>query len=665
MSISSISEVIDHLNGKTIVSFDLFDTLIFRSSVKFEDILELSAKYLSGEVLRYTGKCVEWQHVLELRTYVTCLLKKSLQENTEEPTLVDIYQRIGYLLGLEHDILEDVAQAVADYEFSLDCQSLALLDDSETLLGILSRLKQQGNRLIVTSDMYYTLQQVEKILNKLGLLSVFDRVYVSSDIRKTKQTGNLYKFINHDLSVSGTEVLHIGDNFRSDVKMAKKVNWNGIHFNGKAKLTPRFPLDSPLPESLVYQLILSFVYRMAVEVHQRGISKLYFLTRDATVIKVITKKLISESTYLKKLIGHVEIHDLEINRQVSMYLELEQSDGAIEIMEMFLWQRPSGFFADEFFSFIQLECPNQLKNLFLKSKYDINTFVRRMEIEGEEISSAIKVAASNHAKRTFDYLVQKEVVGSKNIAFVDVGYTGTVLRNITSFLIKESKLTEIDTTSISLFLFAESQGLQKNLRNTGVIANRYFSRDGIYSLLKQGEIPRALRGNYGWLECFFKDNHTGPLLGYKDLEGRIEPFFEKRVFNEKQFVLSDLIEHSKIDGELMSVSQVFQDEVKKKFLRMMSKPSKEVVESVSGLSHSVGGKDNIEDTIVHKNMTIRDFSPWRYRKFMRSDTWYVGSLAASGFPLRLVQYIAVLMRIFSHSLSLTIRLYRKFARKVK
>ncbi len=86
-----------------------------------------------------------------------------------------------------------------------------------------------GKKVICTSDMYLPLDVIKKILEKNGYKDI-DKIYLSSEIKKTKSTGNLYDYVINDLKINANEIIHIGDNIESDYKVPKKKEINAIHF---------------------------------------------------------------------------------------------------------------------------------------------------------------------------------------------------------------------------------------------------------------------------------------------------------------------------------------------------------------------------------------------------------------------------------------------------
>lgn len=79
-----------------------------------------------------------------------------------------------------------------------------------------------GKKVIFTSDMYLPKDVIQKILDKNGYVQN-DKLYLSSEIKLTKARGALYKYVLDDMKLAEKELLHIGDNFQSDVESPKNL----------------------------------------------------------------------------------------------------------------------------------------------------------------------------------------------------------------------------------------------------------------------------------------------------------------------------------------------------------------------------------------------------------------------------------------------------------
>ena len=99
----------------------------------------------------------------------------------------------------------------------------------ETAYSIYKLAKYLGKKVICTSDMYLPLDVIEQILKTNGFNEI-DKIYLSCEEMKTKSTGNLYEKVIKEENIEPSNIVHIGDNYRSDYEMAKKHKINSIYF---------------------------------------------------------------------------------------------------------------------------------------------------------------------------------------------------------------------------------------------------------------------------------------------------------------------------------------------------------------------------------------------------------------------------------------------------
>ncbi|MBR5356678.1 MAG: HAD hydrolase-like protein [Lachnospiraceae bacterium] len=181
------------------VSFDLFNTLIVRKISSFEGLLELVGIHLDESGIRIPD-------FVKKRIGA----EKKLSFN-RAPKLEEIYSE---LLKDESNI-KTSAKELAEAEFDID---ISLIEARRDVVEILNDLVKQKGSVYITSDSYYTKEQILKILNKVGVKPVSD-VLVSCEY-DTSKTGELFDRL---IDVSGERnILHIGDDIVSDIEAAKR-----------------------------------------------------------------------------------------------------------------------------------------------------------------------------------------------------------------------------------------------------------------------------------------------------------------------------------------------------------------------------------------------------------------------------------------------------------
>jgi HAD superfamily hydrolase (TIGR01549 family) len=198
-----------------IISFDIFDTLVFRKVDYPKDIFKkMSFNKLIKEIFKNE---VDFE---QLRITAEKLARKESLE--EEITLEDIYAQFKYLSKQQQKNL---------CNFELKIEQKYLFINHEIGNWIELALKY-NKKVIFVSDMYLTKKQIcQIILKDLKSLNKIDNIFVSSDLKKTKYFGTMYDYILKQYSITANEILHIGDNLLSDISSANNKNINTIYYN--------------------------------------------------------------------------------------------------------------------------------------------------------------------------------------------------------------------------------------------------------------------------------------------------------------------------------------------------------------------------------------------------------------------------------------------------
>ncbi len=95
-------------------------------------------------------------------------------------------------------------------------------------LDFFTACKDSGKRIIIISDMYLDCSTISTLLQNCGYNLDGVNVYVSSEYALTKRSGNLFKKVLELEGVRASEVLHIGDNLRSDWFRPKLIGMKSL-----------------------------------------------------------------------------------------------------------------------------------------------------------------------------------------------------------------------------------------------------------------------------------------------------------------------------------------------------------------------------------------------------------------------------------------------------
>lgn len=226
-----------------IVSFDIFDTLITRPFLYPKDLftfLNDDYRNLSNNLSIDFSRIREDAEVLA-RT-------EAHKKGKEEVTLDRIYK----IIQEEYSISKDIIQILKQKEMELE---LRFCKRRETAYSIYKLCKYMGKKIICTSDMYLPLDTIKQILNKNGYTQI-DKIYLSSEIMKTKSTGNLYEYVIEQENIEPANIIHIGDNYKSDFEIAKSKEIKAIYFPKATDIM----LDKNVTNNLSQMLIKSMPF---------------------------------------------------------------------------------------------------------------------------------------------------------------------------------------------------------------------------------------------------------------------------------------------------------------------------------------------------------------------------------------------------------------------
>lgn len=273
-----------------VISFDVFDTLIFRPFSCPADVF-----YLVGMDLDYPDFTS-----LRVQAERRAREKKHKNEGTGEVTLEEIWRELEKETGIPMD-----KGMTAEWKWETRCCYA-----NPYMLQVVNLLQNRGKRVIACSDMYLGSDPLRRLLTQCGY-SPFQAYFVSSEYGKSKYDGGLYSVIWENVGQGGSWV-HIGDNEESDVRQARRHRVYGMSYpNVQAAGEKYRPKDmSALTGSLYKGLVNAWIhngmtiYSKTYEygflygglfvvgycrfIHeyaeQHGVDKLLFLSRDGAVL---------------------------------------------------------------------------------------------------------------------------------------------------------------------------------------------------------------------------------------------------------------------------------------------------------------------------------------------------------------------------------------------
>ena len=438
----TVEKCVEELMRYDVVSFDIFDTLIFRTVDT-----PIDAFYLIGERLGLQN----FRGIRVWAEYDARMKCKELSGHTEI-TLRDIWENLIEDVGSVCSV-EDGMQLEIDTEFNV-CYA------NPFMLKVWQELLKAGKETVIVSDMYLSSGVLREILKRAGYEQI-PNIFVSCEHGVSKADGKLYEIVKK--SYQGKSLIHVGDNIYSDNKMARKAGLSVYLYPNINKNTMLYrPFDmSYLIGSAYRALISSHIYNglgnysMEYEygfiygglfvlgychfIHEycrdNSVDKVIFLSRDGDVLKKVydylypyddTEYALWSRKVATKLMADLDKHDFfrrfiyhKVNqhysvRQILKAMELEEfcdyMDEWPKIWSDWCIKHPAG----EERKFESLSAESELT--------DKNAYLVRILVEAYWEEVLLKYSKQNLAAGLY---YSRILNGCKKVAAVDIGWAGS------------------------------------------------------------------------------------------------------------------------------------------------------------------------------------------------------------------------------------------------
>lgn len=491
-----------------VISFDVFDTLILRPFTSPRVLFSIMEQRLG--IYKFAKIRVNSEDKVRE--------KKEINDGHDNVTLTEIYNLISKKTNLNPN-----EAAKLEYDLELNyCFANPYFKE------VISILKKKNKKMIVVSDMYLSQEQVQGILKSTSY--DFEDFFISSEYKKSKKNGNLFDEIIK--KYKNKNIIHIGDNYTSDIVNAEKKglhtyyyrNINDIasktRFSDMSYITNRVYsaiinnhlYNGPENYSDSYKLgfiyggiyILGFVQWINKFTNERNIDKILFLSRDGDVY----------SKMYDKLPEHKEWEYFHWSRLAGM--KITALENFYEFCRRMIWHKARGVYKIKVIHLLDFyeigHLSNKLQDLGLK-KDDIMTRANAQLIEDffyihkDEILESFK----DDINATIEQ-VKKSVGNSKRVAIIDVGWAGTgpiIIKKITNHYLN------LDTKTYSLLAGFNQpiENMASIYKMDGTVHSYLFSNTSNKDIL-DSQMNHGTTKNNLLLELFTQ-SCSPSFLGYK------------------------------------------------------------------------------------------------------------------------------------------------------
>lgn len=286
-----ISAVVDKLSQYDMVSFDIFDTLVFRV---FDE---------PADVFRYLGHKLGEESFAKLRIRAEQEAREKKKDGNVEVTIFEIYEVLSRCLPMDPQ-----AAIEAELQAEMECCYA-----NPYLKEVFDRLVEQGTTVVLTSDMYWPENYMRRLLDSCGYRG-YHGLFVSCDYGCGKNESALQQIVDLHFPQCGS-VIHVGDNRAADIRYSYENGWDTMFYQScremggslRSKDTDRLTVSAYNAlvnqhlhaDSTMYSPFYEHGFRYAgfpvcgfcewlnKYVKANNIDRILFLARDCDVIKKV------------------------------------------------------------------------------------------------------------------------------------------------------------------------------------------------------------------------------------------------------------------------------------------------------------------------------------------------------------------------------------------
>ena len=481
-----VESFLEKLNGVEIVSFDIFDTLLYRNIYRPSALLE-HVTGIQAAMLSARGVGISAEKLLSYRSAIRKKQRSVGGNKREDARISEMYKKLGEMLSLEKSLLAELLRVEVD----LEKKFLAVRPDVKRMFDHCVKAKR---RVFLVSDMYLDGGIVEEILSENGI-SGYEGLLVSSECGVLKRTGKLYDLLIDRCVEPAEKILHVGDDFVADYQMSisrgikalqvgkvaetvdgslnKKlaINNYGDDFSSQVFLGVISSLlygeldcfdneslfsGSPYAFGLFAGALPLFSYSQWIidEASKDDVTDLFFLSRDGYYPKYIVEKLVNATGV------NLRCHYLRASRSLLLNASLYSVQDIYDLLEIdaksctvlfFLKHRFNLVLSEDYFEYDLNRVGLNVDDVFDQSDVSI---VRRVKTFLHNISDLIIDKAQQRRERYKAYLASLGFFSCAKAAIVDIGHNGSLQSSL-------GKISERSLTGYYFATFKKSEQLKK------------------------------------------------------------------------------------------------------------------------------------------------------------------------------------------------------------
>lgn len=319
---------IKHLESFRYVSVDIFDTLIFRTFDRYQDVFEAVAdryqKVYKEKLLDFPKKRAYAEH------------KSRKMHQGKEITIKMIYDQLPYK--------SIIKERLCEIEEACEIENIV---PNRCMVDVINWCKEQGKIVILVTDMYLPRHVIEAMMQKVGVS--YHYLFISSEESVTKRSGLLFPIVLKKLNISPQQIIHTGDDPNNDIKQPASIGITTIERIQDTILIPKYVKSSThsISSNHLYNFILrAYQYRKEITptfrigysvigplmyefcewLHkiksENKISRLAFIAREGYFIKQCYDKMYGEqSDYIRLNRNMLRLPSLRYGNPINTFIK--------------------------------------------------------------------------------------------------------------------------------------------------------------------------------------------------------------------------------------------------------------------------------------------------------------------------------------------------------
>lgn len=455
------------LQHANIVSFDIFDTILIRPfatpDMVFNYLEERIAKEFNIKGFRQKRKDSE-------------NIARSRKSITEDVDISEIYEVFAETYNT------DALTAKRLLELEVNTEKCILAPRGDVITNA-KMTKKLGKRLILVSDTYIERKYIEKILSEKNI-EFFDELYLSCEIGKRKDRGDLWDYVLDSERATKESLLHVGDNEQSDIHVLTErgfLNPQPIHVMRSSTLFRQseigasifkilkshygwredllygmiansfcsnpYPIEffkskKPLsdPFSLGYTvfgpIIFNFMSWLLKESRANGVENIKFIAREGFLLHKAFELIINHPLIKGQGIVFPQGSYFLCSRRASIFAALRTEEDISRLLERHF----TGTIKSFFYNRLNVRDMDGIEHLLgaeiLEREIilpDGRDFLFNVIVQVFDILAR---QAEDEREALLEYCAIQGLNGSEKIGLVDIGYSGSIQKALSSLLRK-------------------------------------------------------------------------------------------------------------------------------------------------------------------------------------------------------------------------------------